>query len=187
MKTIILVEPEIPENTGFIARLADNYDAELRIVEPEFQLDEARNTATNAQQKLRDARIYETVEKAVEGLDQVLGTKPGKGIPVKQFQPRENTSIMIGRESSGLSNSELEKCDAVVHIDVPGYTSLNQSHATAIVLHQLSESEKSSIGKQQKQTLEKFLGNGKLKELVLRASPTVDEFNRLMGELKEMD
>ncbi|PSH00884.1 MAG: hypothetical protein BRC30_01170 [Nanohaloarchaea archaeon SW_7_46_7] len=37
MKAVVLVEPEIPENTGFIARLADNYDAELRIVKPESQ------------------------------------------------------------------------------------------------------------------------------------------------------
>lgn len=186
MRSIILVEPEIPENTGFIARLADNYNAELRIVNPEFQLEKARKTATNAQQKLRNARIYETIEQAIENLDQVIGTKPGKGLPVKQFQPRENTSIMIGRESSGLSNSELEKCDAVVHIDVPGYSSLNQSHATAIIMHQLSDSERNSIGDQQKEILAKHLGNGKLKELVMRGSPTEDEFNRMMGELKDL-
>lgn len=187
MKSIILVEPEIPENTGFIARLADNYDAELRIVNPEFQLEEARKTATNAQEKLRNARIYDTVDEAVEGLDQVVGTKPGRGLSVKEFEPRENTSVMIGRESSGLSNEELDKCDSVLHIDTPGYSSLNQSHATAIVLHQLSEPEERSLDAEQKKIIERFLGDGKLKELILRGSPTEKEFDRMMGELKNLD
>ncbi|MFB6115303.1 MAG: RNA methyltransferase [Candidatus Nanohalobium sp.] len=186
MEAIVLVEPEIPENTGFIARLADNYGAELRVVNPGFQLEEARKTATNAQQKLRDTKIYSTVDAAVEGLDQVVGTKPGRGLPVKGFEPRENTSVMIGRESSGLSNEELGKCDAVVHIDVPGYSSLNQSHATAILLHELSSSSSRSLKEDQKKTLESFVGEGKVEELILRGSPTRKEFDRLMGELKDL-
>lgn len=187
MKAVILVEPEIPENTGFIARLADNYSVELRIVKPEFQLEEARKTATNAQQKLREAKIYETVEEAVEGLEQVVGTKPGRGLEIGSFQPRENTSVMIGRESSGLSNEELDLCDAVVHLDLPGYESVNQSHAAAIFLHELSGGTSGSLGKGQKEVLEQFMGDGKLKELILRASPEEGEFDRLMGELKELD
>lgn len=186
MKSVILVEPEIPENTGFIARLADNYSAELRIVNPGFQLEGARETATNAQEKLREARIYDTVEEAVEGLEQVIGTKPGRGLSVKQFEPRENTSLMIGRESSGLSNEELDLCDAVVHIDVPGYSSLNQSHATAIMLHELSESSSEALHQEQKEALTDFIGDGKLKELILRGSPTQEEFNGLMGEIRDL-
>ena len=186
MNAVILVEPEIPENTGFIARLVDNYSAELRIVNPGFQLDEARETATNAQEKLREAKIYETVKEATEGLEQVIGTKPGRGLPVKQFEPRENTSVMIGRESSGLSNEELDLCDAVVHIDLPGYSSMNQSHATAIILHELSESRSEALEQEQKEALTEFIGDGKIKELLLRGSPTQEEFNRLMGEIRDL-
>ena len=58
MNTLILVEPEIPQNTGFIARLCENFEFDLRIVNPEFNLEEARKTASNAQQKIRDVRIY---------------------------------------------------------------------------------------------------------------------------------
>lgn len=188
MKSVILVEPEIPENTGFIARLTDNFDAELRIVNPGFRLDEARETATNAQQKLRDAKIYESLEEAIEGLDQVIGTKPGKGLPVKQFTPRKNTSVVIGRESSGLSNEELSLCDAVVHIDLPGYQSMNQSHATAVLLHELNEREDgNSLKQKQKKALKEKIGNGKVYELILRGSPREGEYDRLMGELHEFD
>ena len=187
MKALVLVEPEIPENTGFIARLADNYDAELRIVKPKFQLEEARKTATNAQEKLRNTKIYDTAEQAVKNLEQVIGTKPGRGLPVKQFQPRKNTSLMIGRESSGLSNEELNLCDAVVHIEVPGYSSLNQSHATAIMLHELSQGKSKALGKEQKKALKGFIDDGKIMELIMRASPAHKEFDRLIGEIKNLE
>jgi tRNA/rRNA methyltransferase len=186
MKAVVIVEPEVPENTGFIARLADNYGAEIRVVNPEFSLDEARKTATNAQQKLRDARIYNEVGKAVEDLEQVVGTKPGRGIKTSQFQPRKNTSVMIGRESSGLSNEELDMCDAIVHIDLPGYSSMNQSHAAAVLMHELSGGQSVSLEEGQKKVLEQVTGDGKLKELILRASPSREEFDRLIGDLKNL-
>lgn len=186
MDKIVLVEPEVPENTGFTARLADNYQAELRLVNPDFNLEEAKKTASNAQQKLRETEIFDEVEKAVEDLDQVVGTKPGKGIPVEKFEPRKNTSIMIGRESSGLTNEELELCDAVVHIDTPGYSSLNQSHATAIILHRFSESETEAITNEQREVLKETLRSEKMIEIVMRASPRKDEFDRIIGELKEL-
>ncbi|MFB6180763.1 MAG: RNA methyltransferase [Candidatus Nanohalobium sp.] len=188
MDKIVLVEPETPENTGFIARLASNYKADLRLIKPEFNLKEARETAANAQNKLREARIFQSTEKAVEDIDFIVGTKPGKGITVKEFQPRENTSVMIGRESRGLSNRELELCDATVHINPPGYSSLNQSHAAAIMLHELSKTSEEGLGKEQKKALSsKLEGLDKLRELVLRGSPTGKEFNRLMGELEKQE
>jgi TrmH family RNA methyltransferase len=186
MEAVILVEPQVPENTGLIARLTDNYDAGLRLVNPEFGLEEARKTANNAQQKLREAKIYQDLEEAVEDLDQVVGTKPGRGLEVEKFSPRKNTSVMIGRESSGLSNRELEICDAIVHIDLPGYSSMNQSHAAAVLMHELSGGETSSLNREQKKALEQKIGDGKIKELLLRASPTGKEFDRLMGELKKV-
>ncbi|PSH00883.1 MAG: hypothetical protein BRC30_01165 [Nanohaloarchaea archaeon SW_7_46_7] len=116
-----------------------------------------------------------------------MGTKPGRGLPVKQFQPRKNTSLMIGRESSGLTNEELNLCDAVVHIEVPGYSSLNQSHATAIMLHELTQGKSKALGKEQKKALKDFIGDGKIMELIMRGSPTDKEFDRLIGEIKNLE
>lgn len=186
MRKIILVEPEIPENTGSIARLAANFDCSLRIVNPGFNLEEARKTAKNAQDKLREAEIVESVEEAVEDLEFVVGTKPGKGISASDFTPRENTSVMIGRESSGLSNEELDRCDTVVHIDVPGYESLNQSHATAVVLSHLHDGEKKGIETGQKQKLRESVSDDFLSDIILRASPSVKEAGRLIGILEDM-
>ncbi|MFB6193323.1 MAG: RNA methyltransferase [Candidatus Nanohaloarchaea archaeon] len=186
MKAAVLVEPEIPENTGSIARLAHNYGYQLRVVNPGFNLAEARKTAKNAQEKLRNAKIYESVEKAVEDLDYVAGTKPGKGVGLKEFTPRENTSIMIGRESSGLSNQELELCDTVIHIETSGYSSLNQSHATAVIMHQLSKTEKQGMNRKTRRHISNIINSEILEELVLRSNPSQSEAEALIGELNQL-
>lgn len=186
MRTLVLIEPEIPENTGFIARLCENFDFDLRIVNPGFNLEEASKTASSAQRKLKTAEIYESITEAVKDLDYVVGTKPGKGVSLQDFQPRENTSVMIGRESSGLSNEELKHCDAVIHIQTGEYSSLNQSHAAGIFMHSVfSGSEKKGMKLKQKKVLDKFLQEPKLRELVMRSNPTEKELNHLIGQLKD--
>jgi tRNA/rRNA methyltransferase len=187
MHTVILVEPEIPENTGFIARLAANFDFSMRIVSPGFNLEEARKTAKNAQGKLRNAEIFDSVEKAVDDLDYVIGTKPGKGNALEQFETSQNTSVMIGRESSGLSNEELELCDAVVHIETAGYNSLNQSHAAAIFFHKLQTTDgkdKEGVSKGQVNELNEILPEN-VAETLLEANPSKSKVNRILGELKQ--
>jgi tRNA C32,U32 (ribose-2'-O)-methylase TrmJ len=186
MRAAVIVRPEVPENTGFIARLCGNFDFSLRVVEPEFNLEEARKTASGAQEKLRDAEIFDTVEEAVDDLEYVVGTKPGKGIEIDGLEPRENSSIMIGPESSGLSNRELQLCDAVAQIETSGYDSLNQSHAAAIVMHRLRDDSSKGISAEQKQQLEQLLDGKLIEELLLRANPSRDETDRLLGELHEL-
>jgi TrmH family RNA methyltransferase len=189
MHTAILVEPEIPENTGFIARLAANFDFSLRVVNPDFNLEEARKTAKNAQGKLRDVKIFDSVEDAIEDLDYVVGTKPERGKPIGEFEPSDNTSVMIGRESSGLSNEELSLCDAVVHIETSGYSSLNQSHAAGILFHKLQsleDTKKKGIEKGQITKLEQLLPKSAL-EAVLKSNPERKEAGQIIGDLKNFE
>ena len=181
MRYIILVEPEVPENTGFIARLCENFKFDLRLVRPQFNLSEARGTANNAQEKLRNTEIFDNLEEAVSDLDLVVGTKPGKGTSSKEFSFRENTSIMLGRESSGLTNSELELCDAVVHIS-SDYSSLNLSHAASVLMYEAYQPENKAVNTERLDFLENQYGS-KLKELVGRSSPTDEEIDKLLGEL----
>lgn len=185
MEAVILVEPQIPENTGFIARLCSNYDAEMRIVNPEFNLSESRDTAANAQNVLDEAEIFEKLDKAIEDLDFVVGTKPGRGTSLESFRPRNNTSLMLGREDSGLSNEELELCDAVVHIDTPGYSSMNLSHAAAVLMHGFTENSEDKNIAGRSDYLKELVGDNIISELILRGSPTEEEFDRLIGELQE--
>lgn len=188
MRAAVIVEPEVPENTGFIARLAANFEFELRVVNPDFNLEESKKTASRAQGKLREAKIFQTVEKAVEDLEFVVGTKPGKGVGLKTFEPRRNTSVMIGRESSGLKNSELDLCDAVVHIETGDYESINQSHAASIIMHHFYiKSGENGIQSKQKDFLDDFLQTPILRKLLMRSNPTQDEVNRLIGQIKKKE
>ena len=184
MKKIILVQPEKPENTGLIARLTANYEASLRIVNPQFNLSEARKTANKYQNKLRNTEIYDSVQEAVQDLEFVVGTKPGEGSPLKQFQPRENMSIMIGRESSGLTNQELKHCDTTVHIETGKHPSLNQSHATAVILHQFHKKEEAKTDVDKLQAVKEDVGQVTMK-LLKRSSPSIQEINALIAEIKE--
>lgn len=187
MHTAIIVEPEIPENTGFIARLAANFDFSLRIVNPEFNLEEARKTAKNAQGKLRNAEIFDSVEEAIDDLDYVVGTKPGRGKPLGSFEPKRNTSVMIGRESSGLSNEELELCDSIVYIETSGYESLNQSHAAGILLHRLQDrddEEDQGMTNGQIEKLGQFLPDSALDALI-SSNPERKEVGRIIGDMKD--
>lgn len=185
MRKLVLVEPEIPENTGSIARLAANFYFELRIVNPQFNLSEARKTAKNAQNKLRDARIYENVEDAVEDLDYVVGTKPGRGQKLHEFESHENTSVMIGRESSGLSNKELELCDAVVEIQTSEMSSINQSHAAGIIMAKFNETNSKGLAKGMKQKI-MSLAPENIAEAVIKSSPSEVEAGAIIQELRSI-
>lgn len=184
MRAIVIVEPEIPENTGFIARIAANFGFRLRIVNPEFNISDARGTAKNAQEKLRSAEIFESVEDAVEDLDYIVGTKPGRGNSLYEFEPRENTSIMIGRESSGLSNEELELCDAVVHIPTSSHSSLNQSHATAVIASYFDRAEKPGLPEPMKEKIRQ-LAPEEVADAVIESNPSKGEAGEVISALRD--
>jgi tRNA/rRNA methyltransferase len=49
-------------------------------------------------------------------------------------------SILFGREDKGLSNAELKGCDIIMSIPTSlQYSSMNLSHAVAVVLYELSD------------------------------------------------
>jgi TrmH family RNA methyltransferase len=52
----------------------------------------------------------------------------------------KNFCILLGRESSGLNNEELELCNLVVTIDTKtNYRTMNVAHALAILLYEISK------------------------------------------------
>jgi len=182
MRSVILVEPETPENTGFIARLCSNFGFNLRLVNPDFNLKDARKTANNAQDILRSAKLFDSLEKALENVDFAVGTKPGQGSNCREFQFRENTSIVLGRESSGLTKEELELCDTVVHIPAEGYGSLNLSHAASVIMYEASENNGENVDSNRLRVVAQKSGE-KVRELIARGSPTEEELDQVLGEL----
>lgn len=151
---VVFVEPETPGNVGSLARVMANFGLrELVLVDPcEIKEDgEARALAMHAWPIVANARMMK-FEEAIKGFDNVIGTTARIASDMNTTRayvtPRElvktmkefdgDVCIVFGRESSGLTNEELRKCDVVVHIPCsPKYPTLNVTHAAAIIFYEL--------------------------------------------------
>ena len=152
---MVLVQPEKDGNIGSIARSMRNFGLkDLCIVSPKAPVgDEAYRYATKGKEILRKARIVETLSEALRGIDLVVGTTAIVGtssrnilrlvIDPSQLAARvegttHSVALLLGRESTGLSNKELQECDIIVSI--PGseeYNVLNVATAASIVFYEL--------------------------------------------------
>ncbi|MBW3003675.1 RNA methyltransferase [Candidatus Woesearchaeota archaeon] len=151
MISIILVEPETPGNIGAVARVMKNFDfVQLVLVNPKCDyLDlEAEKRAKHAEDIVRSARVVDDLD----GYDYLIATTSKMGtdynIPRSSLTPSEfaslikdkdaNIGIVFGRESAGLTNDEISKCDYCVAIPSSrNYPALNLSHSVGIILYEL--------------------------------------------------
>ncbi len=149
---VILVEPENAINVGSIARAMKNFGFDgLYLVNPMFEsFDRAYAAAMRARDVLEAARVVTSLEEAFEGADVVVGTtaKPGppgsilrQVIPLRQYAQSlrwdAEYALIFGRESTGLTNEELAKCDVIVTIPTSAeYPTLNLANAVAVVLYE---------------------------------------------------
>ncbi len=156
MISIGLVQPEVPENLGAVARVMANFGlSDLRILDPRFDIlcDDVKRTAKHAQAILERARVFSSFSAMREGFDLVVGTT-GRRVPRPKahrtpITPRElkevladKTLILFGRESVGLTNDELKACDITVTIPTSReYPVLNLSHAVAIIAYELYQAK----------------------------------------------
>lgn len=155
---VILVEPQLGENIGMVARAMANFGlAELRIVNPRegWPNERARAAASRADHVIDGARVFETTQEALEGLVFVTATtarardgfKPVRG-PVEASRvlrarhvAGEKTGIMFGRERWGLTNEEVGLADEIVTFPVnPAFASLNVAQAVLLMSYEWMKS-----------------------------------------------
>jgi TrmH family RNA methyltransferase len=149
---IILVGTLQSGNVGSVARAMKNMGlAHLKLAGPQCELDErARWMATHAADVLDNARMYPTLREAVADVQYVIGTTARDrrfrtlltptqmAEKVLSLVPFNRVAIVFGREDSGLSNDELELCDAAVSIPAaPEMMSLNIAQAVMVVSYEL--------------------------------------------------
>ncbi len=154
--TVVLLGVEHPGNLGAIARAMKNFGCpDLLLIDPKCSpADEtAQNRAKWANDVLGNARVADIG--ALDDFDLVIGTTGKNGddfnlprSPLTPEQLREKladadegmrVALLFGRESDGLVNDELKRCDFAVTIPTAGeYASLNLSHAVAVVLYELT-------------------------------------------------
>lgn len=146
--TIILVRPQLPENIGMVARGMDNCGLEkLILIEPREKWPNKLSLKTSANSKkiLLNAKIFESLKKALSSFNFVVATSNRKrylqkpfiddeDILFKKFPPNKKIAILFGPENSGLSNEDLMLSDIIYNIDTAkSNTSLNLSHAVVLM------------------------------------------------------
>ena len=152
---IVLVEPTHPGNIGSVARAMKTMGlSHLVLVKPKkFPHYEATKLAAGAESVLLDASIVSSVSEAINDCTMVLGTSVrDREVAWPTFDPRESAmlvdqhlaqaehqvAILFGRESSGLTNAELDMCQSQIRISAnDDYSSLNLANAVQIIAYEL--------------------------------------------------
>ena len=150
---IVLVETTHPGNIGATARaMRAMRHRNLYLVRPKiFPSAEATVRAAGADDVLAQARVVDSLADAVADCTRVIATSAReRSIPWPVQTPWEcagelvniarksPVALVFGRESSGLSNAELELCNSVVHIPTDtGFTSLNIASAVQIICYEI--------------------------------------------------
>jgi tRNA (cytidine/uridine-2'-O-)-methyltransferase len=137
---VVLVEPEIPPNTGNIGRLCLATRSILHLVRPlGFSTDDRtlRRAGLDYWAEV-DLRFWNSFRELQAGQDPVaryffLTTKSDRPYHAVQFQPGD--FLVFGRETKGLPEALLgANADHLLTIPMHGTRSLNLATAVAIVL-----------------------------------------------------
>ena len=150
---IVLVETSHPGNIGAAARAMKNMCLQqLCLVAPhQYPSEEATSRASGADDLLAGAKVFATLDEALAGCRLVVGTSARpRSISWPVLSPREaaarlvqeagfeEVALVFGREKSGLTNSELDRCNFLVHIPTnEAYSSLNLGAAVQVLGYEI--------------------------------------------------
>ena len=152
--SIVLVRPQLPENIGMVARVMNNFSLnDLIIVNPKenWLNSKSINSAKKANILINKAKIFNSLEEALQNFTYAISTTNRKRYLNKQtsnnfkdieqvINSSHKVAILFGPENSGLSNQDLRLCDLIFSINTNSInSSLNLSHAVAIICHKLFE------------------------------------------------
>lgn len=147
---VILVEPQLGENIGAVARAMANFGlSALRLVNPRcgWPSREAAIMASGADRVLEGATLYGTLADAIADCrfviaatarshDQaktVIGADEAARLAAPRIADGETVALVFGRERNGLENDEVGLADAILTLPVnPAFASLNLAQAVVI-------------------------------------------------------
>lgn len=150
---IVLVNTSHPGNIGAAARAMKNMGLnQLYLVDPQlFPSAEATARASGADDLLATARCVDRLDSALAGAGLVIGASArSRTLPVPMLNPRQcaelveqqaedtQCAVVFGRERTGLTNDELDRCHHLVQIPTnPDYPSLNVAAAVQVIAYEL--------------------------------------------------
>ncbi len=157
---IILVEPQLGENIGMVARAMANFGlSELRLVNPRdgWPNERANAAASRADHVIDGVVVFEELSSAIADLQYTIATtarqrdmlkdvlEPGEAASILRdsFERDVRTGILFGRERWGLHNDEVALCDAMVTFPVnPAFASLNIAQAVLLMAYEWMKTSK---------------------------------------------
>ena len=152
--TVILVEPQLGENIGAVARAMLNCGlTDLRLVRPRdgWPNPRAVASAAGADQVLDHAQLFPNVDYAVADLQRVYATTArNRGMTQHIFNPRAAAAemreqwnaglkigLLFGPERTGLINDQLSLADALIAVPLnPAFASLNLAQAVLLICYE---------------------------------------------------
>ena len=150
---IVLVGTSHPGNIGAAARAMKTMGlSRLFLVAPEaYPHREATALAAGADDLLEQAVVCAGLDEALADCRLVLGcTARSRRVALAEHAPREAAAALLqatalgpaalvfGRERTGLTNEELQRCHAAIHIPAnPDYSSLNIAAAVQVLSYEL--------------------------------------------------
>lgn len=158
----VLVETTHTGNIGAVARALKTMGlSRLELVAPRHPLDaEALARASGADELLERAGIHATLPDALAGCRLAIGASARlRTIEWPLLEPPDcarrlleeaavgEVALVFGRESSGLSNVELARCHALVHIPTdPDFSSLNLAAAVQVLAYEIRRAARAQGG-----------------------------------------
>jgi tRNA/rRNA methyltransferase len=159
--SIVLVEPQIPENIGSVARSMYNMGiTHLVLVKPKIQdPSRMRITATGPSVSvIEKMEVYDELPAALGPFQYVIGTtarignqRPALTDPNRLAQDlitisQENkVAVLFGPEDKGLSNNQLRYCHTIATIPTAKFSSLNLAQAVMIICYEVFLAGKDTI------------------------------------------
>ena len=146
MFAVVLVQPEIPPNTGNVIRLTANTATDLHLVEPlGFRMDdrELKRAGLDYHEyaRVQVHRDWAACRAALDGAAArryfALTTSGERSLYDAAFRPGD--VLVFGRESSGLPPSIQAEFDPAHRLAIPmrpGVRSLNLSNAVAVTVYE---------------------------------------------------
>jgi tRNA/rRNA methyltransferase len=151
---IVLVEPQLAENIGAVARAMGNFAlSELRLVKPRdgWPNPDASRTASGADRILEEAKLYPTLDAAIadctlviaatarqhDQIKEVVGPEQAARDLLPHVEAGNNAALVFGRERNGLEVHEVGLANKILTLPVnPAFASLNLGQAVIICAYE---------------------------------------------------
>ncbi len=141
---VVLVTPEIPQNTGNIIRLCANTGARLHLIEPlGFDLSQKNlRRASLDYRHLADVAVHQSLDSVLEATDlsRVFACEVGGTKNYTEVEYQDGDTVIFGSEGTGLLDDVMSKMLPGNRIEIPmmpSNRSINLSNAVAVVLYEM--------------------------------------------------